>query len=216
MRNLTEATMRGELSFKTSFLKRVGILRNIPVSEGNKLVSEINLNSQIVKFIKDNSDRRYVVTGNLDIWIRGLMNKIRMNNHFYCSKADVVDDKISKIVSVVDKELTVKQFVQPLVVIRDGDVLVNPSDFKWFMDCEEECIGCIIPSSSEPVYIDVFDGMAKAFSKEKRDMEWCCIAKIDSSRMVKSDKYVYEMIEPLLPLKASIKGEINGYSRRLR
>ena len=29
--------------------------------------------------------------------------------------------KITQIVSVIDKELTAKQFVQPLVVIGDGD-----------------------------------------------------------------------------------------------
>ena len=121
MRNLTEATMRGELPFKTSFIRRVEILRDIPVSEVNELVSNIELNSAITEFIQEYSDRCYIVTGNLDIWISGLMKKMGMENHYYCSKADVVEDKISKIVSVVDKELTVKQFVQPLVVIGDGD-----------------------------------------------------------------------------------------------
>ena len=33
----------------------------------------------------------------------------------------MVNDKISKVISVVDKELMVKQFVQPLVAIGDGD-----------------------------------------------------------------------------------------------
>ena len=31
------------------------------------------------------------------------------------------DDKISQIVSIADKELMARQFVQPLVVIGDGD-----------------------------------------------------------------------------------------------
>ena len=131
MRHLTEATMRGELPFKTSFIQRVNILSDIPVSEVNELVSNIELNPAIELFISQNNDRCYVVTGNLDIWITGLMNKIGMKHHYYCSKAEVVNDRITKIISVVDKELTVKQFVQPLVVIGDGD---NDSGMARFAD----------------------------------------------------------------------------------
>lgn len=121
MRRLTEATMRGELPFKTSFLKRVDILSNTSVTEVNNLVTNIPLNSAITEFIVANKERCYVVTGNLDIWISGLMKKIGMERHCYCSKAEVENDRIKKIISVVDKELTVKQFVQPIVVIGDGD-----------------------------------------------------------------------------------------------
>lgn len=121
MRRLTEATMRGEIPFRTSFLQRVKILSDIPVHEVNKIVSEIPLNTAIVDFIRQNSDRCYIVTGNLDVWISGLMKKIGMENHCYCSKADVVDDHIAKIVSVADKELMVRQFVQQMVAVGDGD-----------------------------------------------------------------------------------------------
>ena len=121
MRALTEATMRGEIPFKTSFLKRVKILSDISVEEVNRIVSNIPLNEAIADFIQKNSERCYVVTGNLDVWISGLMRKLNMENHTYCSKADVVDDRISKVVSVIDKELMVRQFVQPMVSIGDGD-----------------------------------------------------------------------------------------------
>lgn len=121
MRRLTEATMMGEIPFRTSFLQRVEILSDIPVQEVNQIVSEIPLNDSIVNFIQKNRDRCYIVTGSLDVWINGLMKKIGMENHCYCSKADVVDDYISKIVSVADKELIVRQFVQRIVMIGDGD-----------------------------------------------------------------------------------------------
>ena len=39
----------------------------------------------------------------------------------YCSKADVKDDKIAQVVSVAEKELIVKQFIRPFVVVGDGD-----------------------------------------------------------------------------------------------
>ncbi len=121
MRDLTEATMRGELPFKTSFLKRVDILKNISVTEIRKLVAQIPLNVEIAQFIRENRDRCYVVTGNLDVWICDLMKELGLSHHVYCSKANAVDDKIAQVISVADKELIAKQFVQPIVVIGDGD-----------------------------------------------------------------------------------------------
>ncbi|MTB64712.1 HAD-IB family phosphatase [Streptococcus sp. zg-86] len=121
MRLLTEATMQGELPFKTSFLKRVDILKDIPVEEVRDIVNKIPLNKGIADFIRNNRDRCYIVTGNLDVWIEPLMNQLGMGEHLYCSKANVKDNKISHVVSVADKELIARQFVHPLVVIGDGD-----------------------------------------------------------------------------------------------
>ncbi len=121
MREITEKTMNGIIPFKQSFLERVEILKDISVAEVNELVSNIPLNESIVRFITENKDRCFVVTGNLDIWISGLMKKIGMKGHYYCSKAHVIEDKIDRVISVLDKELTTEQFVQPIVVIGDGD-----------------------------------------------------------------------------------------------
>ena len=121
MRNLTEATMRGEIPFTSSFLKRVDILSVMNVSETRAMITEIPLNENIAQFIRENHERCYVVTGNLDVWIKGLMKKIEVEGHVYCSRANVKDDRITQVVSVIDKELTAKQFVQPLVVVGDGD-----------------------------------------------------------------------------------------------
>lgn len=49
------------------------------------------------------------------------MKKIGMKHHTYCSKANVKEDNITQVISVIDKELMIKQFVQPVVVIGDGD-----------------------------------------------------------------------------------------------
>lgn len=121
MRELTEATMRGEMPFKSSFLKRVEILNEIDVNIVRDIVRKIPLNENIASFIRDNPERCYVVTGNLDVWICDLMKSIGMENHTYCSKANVKENRISQVVSVADKELIARQFVQPMVVIGDGD-----------------------------------------------------------------------------------------------
>lgn len=120
MRELTEATMRGEIPFRTSFLNRVKILSDINVFKVSDIVAEIPLNEEISRFIKDNHERCYIVTGNLDVWISKLMEKLNIKNNVYCSKALVKNDKIDDVINVVDKELIAKQFVKPIVVIGDG------------------------------------------------------------------------------------------------
>lgn len=71
MREITEKTMQGIVPFKESFLRRVELLKDIPVTEVNQMVAEIPLNEHIAEFVRENHDRCYVVTGNLDIWISG-------------------------------------------------------------------------------------------------------------------------------------------------
>lgn len=44
MLNLIEATMRGEIPFKSSFLNRVELLKEIDVSEVSSMISSIPLN----------------------------------------------------------------------------------------------------------------------------------------------------------------------------
>lgn len=121
MRELTEATMQGIIPFKTSFLKRVNILKDIDIDIVKEIIKNIPLNENIAKFIRDNSDRCYIVTGNLDVWIEELMKSLNMTNHVYCSKAQVKNNCVNQVISVIDKELIVKQFVQPIVVVGDGD-----------------------------------------------------------------------------------------------
>lgn len=131
MRRLTEATMRGEIPFKNSFLKRVEILKDIDVEKVQNIVMNIPLNNEIVNFIIQNKDRCYIVTGNLDVWICKLMNKLNISNHVFCSRAEIDNNRIGKVISVADKELIAKQFVQPLVVIGDGD---NDSGMAKYAD----------------------------------------------------------------------------------
>ena len=120
MRRLTESTMQGEISFLESFLMRVDILKEIRVSDVRSLISQIPLNEHIATFIREHSDRCFIVTGNLDIWISDLMKQIGIENHVYCSRCDVEDDMITKVVSVADKDLICRQFVHPFVAIGDG------------------------------------------------------------------------------------------------
>ncbi len=118
---LTERTMHGELPFKSSFLMRVDMLKTIPISTVSRIVEQTPLNEKIVDFIAENRERCYIVTGNLDVWIEPLIKKIGLPmTHCYCSAASVENDMLLRVNSVLDKELVVQQFVQPVVAIGDG------------------------------------------------------------------------------------------------
>lgn len=121
MCSLTESTMRGEIPFKQSFLQRVDLLKEVPVSQVRQRIEEIRLNERLVEFIKKNKDRCYIVTGNLDVWIDGLVKKLDMERNTFCSKAAVKDDYIKDVISVVDKNAVISQMVLPFVAIGDGN-----------------------------------------------------------------------------------------------
>lgn len=121
MSALTESTMRGEIPFKQSFLQRVELLRDIPVSEVRKMIGEIELNEKLVEFIHANKERCYIVTGNLDVWIEELLTRLGMERNVYCSSALVKDDYIEDVFKVVDKNAVISQMVLPFVAVGDGN-----------------------------------------------------------------------------------------------
>ena len=121
MSELTESTMRGEIPFKQSFLQRVELLKDVPVSEVNEMVSRIQLNNHLVDFIQKNHDRCHIVTGNLDVWIDGVIRKLGMERNTFCSKAIVKNDYIEDVFNIVDKNAVIGQMVLPFVAIGDGN-----------------------------------------------------------------------------------------------
>lgn len=122
MKALTERTMTGEIPFQQSFVERVNILSEIPVSQVRKLVSEIPVHEKLVEFIREHGEDCYVVTGNLDVWIEGLMERIGiLPGHVYCSHVTVADDRIIALDSIIDKGKVIAQFERPFVAVGDGN-----------------------------------------------------------------------------------------------
>lgn len=122
MKQMTEKTMMGEIPFAESFAKRVEMLSVIPVSEARKIISEIPLHEQLVEFIRAHAENCYVVTGNLDAWICGLMEKIGIpEGHCLCSKAKVDGDKLLGIEKTIDKSTAIKSIPHPFIAVGDGN-----------------------------------------------------------------------------------------------
>lgn len=86
------------------------------------------------------------------------------------------------------------------VVAMDGDLLVNPYDFNFFLCCEGECVGGCIPTTDNPVLMEVDMGRVIQFSRERGVLEWTGLAKIKANKLSPQRGHVYQMIEPLLPI----------------
>ena len=160
MRELTEKTMCGELPFKSSFLSRVEMLKSIPVSRVAEIVEQTPLNEEIVRFIQEHKECCYIVTGNLDVWIKELMKRIGLPMaHCFCSSASVVDDQLVSVNSVIDKGMVVKQFILPVVAIGDGS---NDAEMVRLADVG---IGF---GGVRPVAYSLMSNATHAFYNEKR------------------------------------------------
>lgn len=121
MRELTEATMNGEIPFIESFKQRVKILSEIPVSKVQEIVKNIILNEELVSFIQQHKEQCFIVTGNLDVWIDKLLEKIDMKDHCYCSHALVENDKIVTIKDIVNKKEVCESLKKDFVAVGDGN-----------------------------------------------------------------------------------------------
>ncbi len=121
MNALTESSMRGEVPFKQSFLQRVELLKKVPVSQVREIVANIALHERLVEFIHTNKSRSYIVTGNLDVWIDGLIEKLGMGKNVFCSKALLEGDYVQDVFNIVDKDAVIRQMVLPFVAVGDGN-----------------------------------------------------------------------------------------------
>ncbi len=120
MRELTEKTMIGSLPFRESFLSRVNLLKDISVNEVSQAIAEIPVHEELCAFMRENKKRCFIVTGNLDVWIEKLVDRIGMTGNVFCSRGIVSNDTLLGVASVIDKRLTVEQFVGSLVAVGDG------------------------------------------------------------------------------------------------
>ena len=121
MRELTEKTMSGDLPFEDSFRFRVDMLKNVPVSEVSAYVADIPVSGKLLEFIRENKESCYIVTNNLDVWIAGLLDRIGMQDHCFCSKAKVKDDRIVRVTGVFSKGDIIDEFPEGTRIVAVGD-----------------------------------------------------------------------------------------------
>ena len=119
MRALTEATVAGRAPFEESLRHRVGLLGRLPIAVVRDVCASARLNDDIVGFIRERPERCAIVTGNLDVWIRPLAERI--GARLFCSTAAVQGDRVVGIARILRKVTVLDQVDgAPVVAIGDG------------------------------------------------------------------------------------------------
>lgn len=88
------------------------------------------------------------------------------------------------------------------VVALDGDLLVNPDDLKKFLALDSPCIAGCEPTTDNPVLMEIdLEGNVIEFSRKHGQLEWTGLALMKKDDLVPGTSHVYQMFEPLLPIK---------------
>lgn len=118
---LTRLTMDGLITFAQSLRLRVAILGQVPVRLVHDVIEDIQLDQRLLSFISDNIDRSFIVTGNLDLWVAPIINRVGCDGFTSMARssgAGVVLD------AVLDKGWAVSEIrrrgFQRVVAIGDG------------------------------------------------------------------------------------------------
>lgn len=101
MEVLTDLTLSGAIPFQDSFRLRCAILRAVPISRVQDIVAEVLLSTAIAGFIAECPERSVVVTGNLDVWVRPLLD--RLGCRAFTSVAQTQGDTLLSVRSVLLK-----------------------------------------------------------------------------------------------------------------
>jgi len=119
---LTQETIKGNIPFVESFIRRVMILGKLPVSEIAELLANVRLHQELFAFIQKYPKHCVIATGNLGCWVNRLLSKINCDTFF--SDALVENNEVVKLSKILRKELVVEKYKQEgyqVIFVGDGN-----------------------------------------------------------------------------------------------
>jgi HAD superfamily phosphoserine phosphatase-like hydrolase len=118
---LTRSTMDGHIPFESSFRLRCLLLGQIARDKVRQIVADVPLDPHISEFIREHASDCFIVTGNLDIWIGPLIDKLGCSAF---SSTGVYHDGLLRVENILNKSDAVKHLkdrgYQRVVAVGDG------------------------------------------------------------------------------------------------
>ena len=133
MKRMTQNDMCRSFCFEEGFRRRVKMLESLPVDRAQRILEDAPVFEEIVAFLAAHRERCLILTGNLDVWIVRLLEKIGMRNRCLCSHADVKENHITGISQVLDKGAAAKMIPHPFIAVGDGTndlAMLREADFS--------------------------------------------------------------------------------------
>jgi len=118
---LTRATMDGHIGFEPSFRLRCLILGHVLLERVQAIVSSIPLDESILSFIQTHKSDSFIVTGNLDAWVRPIVDECGCA--MYSSEASVETDgvRLKKVLNKADAVSLIRaRGYDRIVAVGDG------------------------------------------------------------------------------------------------
>ena len=106
MKLLTDLTLSGKIPFKKSFCLRYLILRNIPLKKIQDVMDSVELDEELVAFIRENKKHCAIVTGNLDCWIEPIIAKLGCESFSSTSQPD--EKNLPVLKEILDKGTAIR------------------------------------------------------------------------------------------------------------
>jgi len=118
---LTEATIKGVIPFRKSFLLRCRLLNELPISRVQQIIARVSVYDNLVRFIHANRENCFIITGNIDVWVKPLQQLVGCK--MYSSVASVEGDRMLAVQHVLDKGeaiVDIRKSFDRIVSVGDG------------------------------------------------------------------------------------------------
>lgn len=136
MKLLTKLTLNGIIDFRSSFKLRFCILNSIPLDIVHDIVENIRLDEQIEDFIKQNNDNCAIITGNLDVWIKPLAERLGCtfyqstshmddNNQLVLDKIQLKSDAVRDLQNRFDRVIAIGESMNDIPMFEEADICIG-------------------------------------------------------------------------------------------
>ena len=120
---LTQATIEGLLPFDKSFKLRVRLLRDARLDWIHEaLERDVEFDEAILEFIAAHPDQSFVVTGNLDLWVRPVLDKLGIRSFTSLARLDEQGqlDGVERILHKGDAVNSLRSRFERIVAVGEG------------------------------------------------------------------------------------------------
>lgn len=143
MRILTDLTLSGALDFRQSFKLRVALLATVPLACVHRALDQVRVDRHIGSFLRNNADRSYVVTGNLDLWIAPLVERLGVRSFSSSGTHDGTRVALDRILNKGDAAQSLRASHERIIAVGDSF-----NDIPMF---ENSDIGIAYAGTHDPV-----------------------------------------------------------------